>query len=273
MVGEPEQYRMQAAHQELTVMFCDMRGFTKLSERLEPLQLQALLNDIFTRLSRNIRAHEGTIDKYMGDCVMAFWGAPVPLVNHANLAVAASLDMIQTVQAWNTTQHYSDSVAISVGIGLNTGHMFVGDMGSDIRRSYTVIGDAVNLAARLQGLSSIYGVDIIVGEGTRQKANQFVWQELDRVRVKGKEVAVDIFSVLTKADQLTARHAAELTSWNAFLNAYRRQDWNLCDAQLLALRAQNPAKYLYQLYAERVASMRLQPIDPFWDGATSFETK
>ena len=273
MVGEPEQYRMQAAHQELTVMFCDMRGFTKLSERLEPLQLQALLNDIFTRLSRNIRAHEGTIDKYMGDCVMAFWGAPVPLVNHANLAVAASLDMIQTVQAWNTTQHYSDSVAISVGIGLNTGHMFVGDMGSDIRRSYTVIGDAVNLAARLQGLSSIYGVDIIVGEGTRQKANQFVWQELDRVRVKGKEVAVDIFSVLTKADQLTARHAAELTSWNAFLNAYRRQDWNLCDAQLLTLRAQNPAKYLYQLYAERVASMRLQPIDPFWDGATSFETK
>jgi adenylate cyclase len=273
MVGESGEYPMQAAHQELTVMFCDMRGFTKLSEQLQPLQLQALLNDVFTRLSREIRSHEGTIDKFMGDCVMAFWGAPVATPDHANLAVASALQMIEAVKVWNLHQSFSNAQSIQVGIGINTGQMFVGDMGSDIRRSYTVIGDAVNLAARLEGLSGVYGVDLVVGEGTRQKANRFVWQELDRVRVKGKGIAVDVFSVVAKADQLTARQASELTSWNAFLNAYRKQDWPTSEMLLQGLQTQNPTKQLYQLYAERVASRKLLPFDPTWDGAASFETK
>jgi adenylate cyclase len=255
---------MQAVNKELTVMFCDMRGFTQIAEQMEPLQLQALLNDIFTRLTALIRRKRGTIDKYMGDCVMAFWGAPVEMADHANLAVQTALKMIDEVHAWSSEQRLAGLPTVGIGIGLNTGSMCVGDMGSQIRRSYTVIGDAVNLGARLEGLTSYYGVDLVASESTRQQANAFIWQELDKVRVKGKEQAVSIFWPVAEASQFTSRQAAELTRWNEFLKAY---------TMILNLQRLNATKFLYQLYEKRVASMKLMPFDPAWDGATSFETK
>lgn len=273
MVKDPDSYSMAAASKELTVMFCDMRGFTKMSETMEPTQLQALLNDVFSRLTDLIRANRGTIDKYMGDCVMAFWGAPVELPNHAHLAVKTALEMSNAVRKINEEHRAKGLPEIGIGIGLNTGNMCVGDMGSDIRRSYTVIGDAVNLGSRLEGLSKAYGVDIVVSESTRKQAPDFAWQELDRVRVKGKEQAVAIFWPLGPLDRVEAAHQAELKTWSAFLKAYRAQDWDQCDVQMLNLQRANAKKYLYQLYSERVASMRLLPFDPDWDGATNFETK
>lgn len=271
MVKDPDSYTMAASSKELTVMFCDMRGFTQLSENMEPTQLQALLNSVFSRLTGLIRAHRGTIDKYMGDCVMAFWGAPVDTPDHARLAVKAALDMVSAVRAINEEHRARGLPEIGVGVGINTGTMCVGDMGSDIRRSYTVIGDAVNLGSRLEGLSKVYGVEIVVSEFTRRLAPEFVWQELDRVRVKGKEQAVSIFRPLgVTAD---AEAVAEVKRWGLALKAYRAQDWDECDVQLLNLQRLNAKNYLYQLYAERVASMRLLPFDPEWDGATSFESK
>ena len=196
MVREPDQYTMHADHREMTVMFCDMRGFTALSETMEPLALQALLNRVFSRLTDVIRQQRGTVDKYMGDCVMAFWGAPQRTGAHARLAVSAAIGMASAIRKLNAEHAALGLPAIQIGIGLNTGMMYVGDMGSDIRRSYTVIGDAVNLASRLEGLCAGYGVDLVVSESTRaQTVGDFAWRELDHVMVKGRQQAVTIFTV------------------------------------------------------------------------------
>jgi len=273
MVKDPDSYSMTAATRELTVMFCDMRGFTQMSESLEPAQLQALLNTVFSRLTDIIRVHRGTIDKYMGDCVMAFWGAPVETASHAGLAVQTALDMAQAVQTINQERQQAGLPAIGVGIGLNTGVMCVGDMGSDVRRSYTVIGDAVNLGSRLEGLSRTYGVDIVASDTTRAQAQQFVWQELDRVRVKGKAQAVTICTPLGLREHLSEAQTDELREWNQALKAWRAQEWDACDVHLLNLRRQNAEKVLYRLYGDRVASMRLSPPHAMWDGATIFDSK
>ena len=273
MVKDPESYSMKASNKELTVMFCDMRGFTKMSETMEPTQLQELLNSVFNRLTDIIRKNRGTIDKYMGDCVMAFWGAPVELPNHAYLASKTAMEMANAVRKLNEEHRAKGIIEIGIGIGLNTGTMCVGDMGSELRRAYTVIGDSVNLGSRLEGLSKVYGVDIVVSESTRKIAPEFAWQELDRVRVKGKDQAVAIFWPLAPVDRIEKGHQDELKTWAAFLKAYRAQDWDNCDVHLLNLQRMNPKKYLYELYSERVASMRLLPFDPEWDGATNFETK
>ena len=273
MVKDPESYSMKASSRELTVMFCDMRGFTSLSENLQPLELQAMLNGVFSQLTSVIRRNMGTIDKYMGDCVMAFWGAPVETTQHAQLAVKTALEMTVALRRINEGHLAKGMAEISLGVGLNTGSMCVGDMGSDIRRSYTVIGDAVNLGSRLEGLSKVYGVDTVVSESTRALAPDFVWQELDRVRVKGKAQAVAIFWPAATAADSTPALAGEMATWAQFLEAYRSQRWADCDPLLAELCRNQPAKGLYKLYGERLASRRALPHDPDWDGATNFETK
>jgi len=269
MVKQPENYSMQASNQELTVMFCDMRGFTAMSETMEPLQLQALLNGVFSRLTQIIRTQRGTIDKYMGDCVMAFWGAPVPTPDHANLAANAALGMVEAVRQINEEHAARGLPRIGIGIGLNTGTMCVGDMGSDIRRSYTVIGDAVNLGSRLEGLSKTYGVEIVASETSRAQATLHGWQELDRVRVKGKAQAVGINTPWGQPNGDEIR-----TTWEQFLAAYRAQDWPACRDLLQrrgTLREHNPT--LHALYTQRVEDRAVLPYDPDWDGATNFDSK
>ncbi|KJA12290.1 guanylate cyclase [Acidovorax temperans] len=273
MLKHPEHYSMQADSRELTVMFCDMRGFTALSECMPPLQLQALLNRVFTRLTEVIQGERGTIDKYMGDCVMAFWGAPVPAPDHAACAVRAALGMARAVEQLNQEHRAQGLPEIGVGIGLNTGLMCVGDMGSNIRLSYTVIGDAVNLGSRLEGLCKTYGVSIIASESTRNLAPGFVWQELDRVRVKGKAQAVNIYTPLADRSQASALNAEELACWQQVLAHYRAQDWAQCGQSLAALRRQAPQSVLYALYASRLEEMMSRPPPSDWDGATHFDTK
>jgi len=273
MVREPERYSMQAAMRELTVMFCDIRGFTTLSERMEPVQLQALLNTLFSRLTHVIRQQRGTIDKYMGDCVMAFWGAPVAAPDHAHLAVQAALDMVQAVHAVNTEHQAQGLPVIGVGVGLNTGPMCVGDMGSDVRRSYTVIGDAVNLGSRLEGLCKAYGVEIVASESTRAQAPGFVWLELDRVRVKGKEQAVAIYYPLGVAGRVAGENLQAMESWHRWLAAFRAQNWPLCDELWPSIQSNPAGDKLLHFYAQRLQERRVLPYDPDWDGATHFDTK
>ena len=265
---------MQAEARDLTVMFCDMRGFTTLAESMSPEELQGVLNRLFSRMTEVIRQHRGTIDKYMGDCVMAFWGAPVRSDEHATQAVRAALGMKMALDKINAEFQVQGKPTIGVGIGINTGSMFVGDMGSDIRRSYTVIGDAVNLGSRLESLSRVYGVDVVVGEATRRLAPAFYWQELDRVVVKGKEDAVCIFTPLAPQTDVPDAHIQqELSIWNRFLKAFRHQQWDECDLHLLNLQRLNPASPLYHYYAQRLSQQRLLPIDPTWDGTNRFLVK
>jgi adenylate cyclase len=273
MVKDPDSYSMDASTRELTVMFCDMRGFTAMAEHMTPTGLQALLNTVFSRLTRVIREHRGTIDKYMGDCVMAFWGAPVETPDHAVLAVQTALKMAAEIEAINRERAAAQQPPIGVGIGLNTGEMCVGDMGSDVRRSYTVVGDAVNLGSRLEGLARLYGVDVVVSESTRRLAPGFVWQTLDLVRVKGKAQAVAIHTPLCKQDELTDDLADELREWQKALRAWRQQDWQACSSILGTLQQRNAKKVLYRLYAERVGSLNGSPVRPDWDGSIAFDTK
>ena len=198
MVRSTDNYSMQATNQTLTVMFCDMRGFTRLSETLPPLALQGLLNDIFTRLSLTIQRHGGTIDKYMGDCVMAFWGAPEPQSDHAIRAIRCALDLQRDIAAFNQERGH-DTPEIKMGTGINTGLMCVGDMGSSVRRSYTVIGEAVNLAARLESLCKTYNQTLIVSGSTKEAANfnqpHLHWQDLGQATVAGSGHPVHIFTL------------------------------------------------------------------------------
>lgn len=273
MLERPERYSMRAESKELTVMFCDMRGFTQLSETMAPAELQAFLNAVFSRLTEIINAHRGTVDKYMGDCVMAFWGAPVDTPDHATLAVQAAVEMAAAVRELNLTHREAGRPEISVGIGLNTGVMSVGDMGSAVRRSYTVVGDAVNLAARLESLGTHYGAQILVAESTRRAAPLYVWQELDRVYVRGKARAVAIFTPVGRSGDVGVAQLAQLERWALVLSAYRAQQWAEGRTLLAPLLAGDTKKVLYHLYAKRLASMALQPKDPDWDGAIRFDTK
>ena len=181
--------------------------------------------------------------------------------------------MVKSVKVLNAQHRASGLPEIGIGIGLNTGSMCVGDMGSDIRRSYTVIGDAVNLGSRLEGLCKVYGVEIVASEATRIQAPGFVWQELDRVRVKGKEDAVAIFCPLGEPGALTQDQKSQLDQWHQALASLRAQDWGACDAQLGALCAAAPENPLLAWYSERLAQLRVLPYQPDWDGATRFDTK
>ena len=267
MQADPNYYTMRARTEEVTVLFCDMRGFTDLAEGMAPLAVQALLNEVLGRLTQAIQAQQGTIDKYMGDCVMAFWGAPLPAPDHAARAIRAALAMREALAQLTRERQAAGLSAITAGIGVNTGTVAVGDMGSSARRAYTVIGDAVNLAARLEQLTQAYGVDLIAGEATRAQAPDWVWQELERVRVRGRQQATSIYTVRAAAGQITPALKQELALWQDALADWRAQRWTACAEKIERLRALAPDFGPYQLYAERLA---VAPPAPIPSGIAAF---
>ena len=273
MSSNPESYSMAGRRQDLTVLFSDVRGFTTISEGLSPDQLAALMNEYLGAMTEVIRDHRGTLDKYIGDAIMAFWGAPVADAEHASRAVVTALEMQQRLLALNVDLSAKGWPALKIGVGLNTGPMTVGDMGSPVRKAYTVMGDAVNLGSRLESITKQYGVGIIVGEGTYELVKeQFVFRQLDRVRVKGKAEPVGIFEPLGATGAVEAQVLADLALWQRALQAYRGQDWDAAVALLDELQATR-AHYLYELYLKRIAQYRADPPAPDWDGVTTFETK
>ncbi|HEX9673595.1 MAG TPA: adenylate/guanylate cyclase domain-containing protein, partial [Burkholderiales bacterium] len=274
MARNPDRFSMAPRAQELTVLFSDVRGFTSIAESLSPEDLSAYINEYLTSMSRVIRErHRGTLDKYIGDAIMAFWGAPVGDPQHARNAVLAALDMQSEAKALNEKFQARGWPTFNIGIGVNSGTMRVGDMGSDFRRAYTVMGDAVNIASRLEGRTKEYGADIIIGDGTRRLISGLVVREVDRVRVKGKDEPVTIFEPFGLEGQVDPARHDEITLWNQALMLYRRQDWDGAELQFLNLRKRAPKSEMYGLFIERIAHFRAHPPGADWDGAWTFETK
>lgn len=273
MAANPENYNMEGESRELTVLFCDVRGFTTISEGLDPNALREYINIYLTAMSEDIRGNRGTLDKYIGDAVMAFWGAPVALPDHASRAVASALKMQATAKALNKDFVARNWPPLKIGVGLNTGEMRVGDMGSKIRRAYTVMGDAVNLASRLEGITKVYGAGVAVGEATKLAAPEFAYRELDRVRVKGKNEPVPIFEPLGLESELAPDVRATVEKWHQALTLVRAQQWDQAEQLLSELLIDHPDAVLYKLYLERIEHYREHPPGPDWDGVTTFETK
>jgi adenylate cyclase len=273
MAEDPEKYSMEGKSDELTVLFSDIVGFTSISEALEPKDLAAFINEYLTTMSLIIRNHRGTLDKYIGDAIMAFWGAPVSDADHARQGVLAGLAMQAELIRINQRIREKGWPEIKIGIGLNSGVMRVGDMGSKVRRAYTVMGDPVNLGSRLEGLTREYGVGILVGESVKAKVKDVVFREVDKVKVKGKDEPVAIFEPLGLESEVDKKLLDEVKLWHGCLKQYRTQQWDQAEVTLINLARMSPGNKLYAEFADRVAHLRANPPPAGWDGVTAFKTK
>lgn len=273
MAEHPESVSMEGESREMTILFSDVRGFTTISEGLDPKELTLLMNEFLTPLSRVVYKYRGTIDKYMGDCIMAFWGAPLPDAAHARNAILAGIEMQATLKALQPHFKERGWPEIRVGVGINTGRVSVGNMGSEVRVAYTVMGDAVNLASRLEGITKQYGVGIIVGENTRNTVTDFTYRELDHVRVKGKDKPVAIYEPIGLTTEVSKALQDEIKLFHEVRRLYLRQDWEQAELQLMNLQRMSPDTALYKIYAERVAYFRKNPPEADWDGVFVFQTK
>jgi adenylate cyclase len=274
IAADPERYSMQPRAAELTIMFSDVRGFTGISEALNPEQLREFINEYLTDMSGIIRSrHNGTLDKYIGDAIMAFWGAPVDDPQHARNGVLAGLEMQRECKVLNEKFAARGWPTLKIGVGLNSGNVRVGDMGSQVRRAYTVMGDPVNVASRLEARTKYYGAGVLVGEATRNAVKDVVFREVDRIKVKGKEEALTIYEPIGLESDVSPEDLDELRMWGRVLSAYRGQKWDAADEELAHLRALAPERGLYSLYAERVTNYRRNPPPAGWDGVTVFDEK
>lgn len=273
MAEHPTDYSLDAESREMTVLFSDVRGFTTLSEGLSPKELSEVMNLFLTPMTRVIHEQRGTIDKYMGDCIMAFWGAPIEDADHARHAVDAGMQMLEKLQEVNSQFVARGWPEIKIGVGINTGMMSVGNMGSEFRMAYTVLGDAVNLGSRLEGLTKGYGVWIIVSESTKEAVPEYMYRELDRVRVKGKDKPVAIYQPLGLKEQMGKQWKDELKLYREALRLYRAQEWDMAEMNLINLQRTSASPGLYKVYAERIAQYRESPPGEHWDGVFTHTSK
>ena len=207
MTEDPLHTPIQSQDKELTILFADIRGFTRMAERMDPQQLREVLNRFLTTMTEVVHAHQGTLDKYIGDAVMAFWGAPLDDPQHADHAVTAAIAMQKAVQELNQEFELIGLPRLSIGIGINTGMVRVGDMGSQLRRSYTVIGDAVNLAARLESISKQHDLPMAIGDATRRQVSALTLEWVGDHRVAGREESVQVWKPLQASIEAGAKPA------------------------------------------------------------------
>lgn len=274
----PEVAEPGAERREMTVMFIDLKGFTSISEQLSPGELVRMMNRFFNHMTEAIGAHDGVVDKFMGDAVMAFWGPPFTAADqHAELACRAAQDALSRLPRFReeVVAELGDTAQgldIDLRIGISTGEMIVGTVGSDASKSFTVIGDPVNLGSRLEGASKVYGTHILVAEETRSQisTDDLRFREIDLLRVKGKTQPARIFE-LSLPD--TGLDSAACREFERALACYRRRDWEQAEASFNVVNAavgnDNPS----QVYLERAAHFRRSPPPADWDGVWTLDEK
>jgi adenylate cyclase len=258
---------------ELTVMFSDIRGFTTLSEGLTPDELVLLLNEYLGEMTEAVFANQGTLDKYIGDAIMAFWGSPYPQEDHAVRGCKCALQMIRGLEKLNRKWKSEGRAPLAIGIGLNTGPVNVGNMGSAKRLAWTVMGDNVNLASRLEGITKTYRISVVIAEGTYQQvASRFTCRELDRIAVKGKSHAVKIYELMGMAAE-RAKFEPLLTPFDRAMTAYLRQDWREAAGRFGELLGSYPGDGPTQVFLQRALEFMENAPEPDWNGVYVMKTK
>ena len=271
IVANPERLRLGGEEVEGTVIFADLAGFTALSENMKPEDLIGLLNEYFAPLTEIILAHQGTMDKYIGDAIMAFWGAPLPMADHARRACRAALAIQATMPDFQAEWQARGLPLLKTRVGLHSGRICVGNVGSRERFNYTALGDTVNLASRLEGANKLYGTSTLLSEACyRLVAEQFLVRELDVIQVQGRVQPVTIYELLGEASQ-------SLPGWLGFFMEgrewYKKQDWaraENCFQEVLRLKPGDPPA---QLYFSRVRHYQNYPPPPDWQGVFKLDGK
>jgi adenylate cyclase len=275
LAAHPGRLKLGGQARTMTIMFCDIRGFTSLSEKLNAESLTHFMNSFLSPMTEIITERKGTIDKYIGDCIMAFWNAPLDDPDHVTNAVQAAQAMrrklVELNRLWQAEAAYRVFLPVRIGIGINTGECVVGNFGSLQHFDYSLLGDPVNLASRLEGLGKVYGVDLMIGEETAARLGDPALIELDLVAVKGKSEAGHIYTLPPERiveNQFIDQHSA-------LLGAYRRQDWStaiklLDDGRLAAARFLAP---VYDLYRRRIAQFQIEAPPANWNGVFTAEEK
>ena len=264
---------LEGESRHMTVLFSDIRGFTTISEGLKATKLKQMLNEFFTPITGIIFEHNGTIDKYVGDMVMAFWNAPLLDANHAEHAIDAALSMLQKVEELKITFAAKGLPEINIGVGINTGFMNVGDMGSVYRRTYTVLGDAVNLGSRLESITKFYGVKLLVGEGTYDLAPQFLYRLVDKIIVKGKREPVCVYEPVCRLEDASESRIQRVEQYNTALAHYYSREWDQAEKIMRVLHKGDPDRKLYNMYLERIDELRYELLPDDWMGVFEHRSK
>ncbi|MBU2549063.1 MAG: adenylate/guanylate cyclase domain-containing protein, partial [Proteobacteria bacterium] len=276
MLKNPDKLKLGGEKRIMTVLFSDIRGFTSISEKLDPEALVHLLNRYLTDMTDLVFKNEGLLDKYIGDAIMAVWGAPLDQPRHAALACRTGLEMMSALARLREQLAAEDpnTPFLDIGIGLNSGPMVAGNMGSETRFDYTVMGDSVNLGSRLEGACKQYGVNIIIGEMTFEQVKSAMYcRELDSVAVKGKAQPVRIFELLGEPGRVPEDRLRLARAFQSGLTAYRHQMWDQAHKVFSALHHHYPDDRPTKLYIERVAELTANPPGPSWDGVYVMKTK
>ncbi|HET6266021.1 MAG TPA: adenylate/guanylate cyclase domain-containing protein, partial [Usitatibacter sp.] len=273
MSKNPEEYSMRGESRDMTVLFSDVRNFTSISEGLTAEGLRDMMNTYLTSMTEVIQETRGTIDKYIGDAIMAFWGAPLTDPDHAVHGVEAALGMQKRIRGLDPEFVKRGWPVLHIGVGLNNGEMNVGDMGSRFRRAYTVLGDAVNIASRLEGLTKEYGVGILVTDNIVKAAQGFVYREVDLVAVKGRTAGIPIYEPIGKVGEVGETTLTEIDKFHKALEWYRKQRWDEAEEGMKNLRFAAPENKLYKMYLTRIAEYRANPPGADWKGLWTWTTK